>query len=58
MLTRIDSYELTEWMAYFNIEKKERDKDEKRREAEAKGNVPGRSREIKPDIPPTFSKNK
>jgi hypothetical protein len=61
MLTRIDSYELTEWMAYFTIEKKEREKEDKRREAESKGNAgpkPGGSKEIKPDIPPMFSENK
>ena len=36
MLTRIDSYELTEWMAYFTIEDKERKKEDKQREAESK----------------------
>ena len=36
MLTRIDSYELTEWMSYLNIENKEREKDQKQREAESK----------------------
>jgi hypothetical protein len=36
MLQRIDSYELTEWVVYFKLEEKERDREMKVQEAEAK----------------------
>ena len=40
MLQRIDSYELTEWIAYLKLEEKDRERDQKRYEAEAKQNAP------------------
>jgi len=36
LLMEIDSYELTEWYVYLDIERKEQEKESKRREAEAK----------------------
>ena len=45
MLTRIDSYELTEWAAYLQLENKEREKEQKRAESGAKA---------EPSTPRTF----
>ena len=51
MLTRIDSYELTEWAAYLQLENKEREKEQKRAES---ASTPSRNKSNTPDIPPTF----
>ena len=53
MLSRIDSYELSEWFVFFSMEEKERAKEDKKREAESKSANSGNNR-INPAIPPTF----
>ena len=51
MLSRLDSYELSEWFVYFEMDRKEQERDQKRRESEASSS---NSNANTPGIPPTF----
>jgi hypothetical protein len=55
MLSRVDSYELSEWFVYFEMDRKEQERDQKRRDAEAKASSSSsNSNANTPSIPPTF----
>ena len=51
MLSRLDSYELSEWFVYFEMDRKEQERDQKRRESESSSS---NSNANTPGIQPTF----
>ena len=51
MLSRLDSYELSEWFVYFEMDRKEQERDQKRRESESSSSNTNANT---PGIPPTF----